>query len=81
MAACAARHALRSCTAFTAVERRPALCVWCTVKGEWVFLRLRDLSRFAMLVSYRPLARTGLAWRERVRDAIGGEKEVFGRGF
>ena len=41
----------------------------------------QDLSRFAMLVSYRPLARTGLAWLERVRDAIGGKKEVFGREF
>ena len=42
--------------------------------GRMGLFAVGDLSRFAMLVSYTRLARTGLARRERVRDAIGGEK-------
>ena len=50
-------------------------------KGRMGLFAARDLSRFAMLVSYKPLARTGLGPRDRVRDAIGGEKEVFRQDF
>ena len=50
-------------------------------KGRMGPFTARDLSRFAMLVSYRPLARTGLAGPDRVRDARGGVQEAFGRDF
>ena len=49
-------------------------------KGRMGLFAARDLS-LPMLVSYRPLARTGLAWLERVRDAVGGERELFGWDF
>ena len=50
-------------------------------RAGWAFLAGRGPLSVVMLVSYRPLAQTGLAWRQRVRDAIGGEQEVFGRYF
>ena len=46
-------------------------------RAGWAFFADWTLG-LELLVSYMPLARTGLAWRERVRDAIGGEQEVFG---
>ena len=50
-------------------------------KGRMGLLRAKTLPAFAMLVSYMPLARTGLARWERVPDAVGGVKEVFGWNF
>ena len=50
-------------------------------KGRMGLFAEGDLSRFAMLVSYKPLACTGLADLDRLRDATGDVQEVFGRDF
>ena len=49
-------------------------------RAGWAFFAAHSPG-VELLVSYRPLAQTGLGRRERVRDAIGGEKEVFGWDF